>query len=495
MGFTTTASKRLILAGVIAGLFGSSVTPAFADMETLLDKLHEKGVLSDDDYQSMRTEARADRRSQALKEAKEEEKKQQPAPSSDRFKMSDAVKSMELYGDLRLRYEDRIAIAPNASELERQRWRYAFRLGVRGDVGSDFFYGLRLDTGTYGRSAWVSFADDNAAKEGKSSQSNKTNDGVAVGLAYLGWKPTSWLQVIGGRQPNPLYTTSMVWDPDIAPEGLSEKLSFNLTDNFNLFGGASQFVYQAFTSQGPAAATATENNNVGLRRPNLMLYAFEVGANYKLGPDSALKGAVNYYTYAGGLGTADYRSTFTGTGTAYAGNIGVNDLQVIEIPLELRFPVASLSGLVFGNFAKNTKGSDRATHAGFANFGGQDKAYQIGVSLGSQGIAQGASSGLTLGSSAKKGTWETRVYYQRIGQFALDPNMIDSDYFERTNTAGWFAAVGYSPADAIITTLRYGSARRANDSLPTGGFNDDSSGLAASIDKYKLMQFDVTLRF
>ena len=77
MGFTTTASKRLILATAIAGLFGTIATPALADMETLLDKLHEKGVLSDDDYQEMRTEARADRRAQALKEAKEEEKKQQ----------------------------------------------------------------------------------------------------------------------------------------------------------------------------------------------------------------------------------------------------------------------------------------------------------------------------------------------------------------------------------------------------------------------------------
>ena len=159
------------------------------------------------------------------------------------------------------------------------------------------------------------------------------NDGVNVGLAFLGWKPTSWLQVIGGRQPNPLYTTPMVWDPDITPEGLAEKLSFNLSDNFNLFGGASQFVYQGFASQGPGAATATTNSNVGLRRPNLMLYTFEAGGNYKLSPDSALKGAVNYYRYAGGLGTADYRSTFTGTGAAYAGNIGVNNLEVIEIPL------------------------------------------------------------------------------------------------------------------------------------------------------------------
>ena len=40
MGFTTTASKRLILATAIVGLFSTIATPALADMETLLDKLH-----------------------------------------------------------------------------------------------------------------------------------------------------------------------------------------------------------------------------------------------------------------------------------------------------------------------------------------------------------------------------------------------------------------------------------------------------------------------
>ena len=489
MGLTTTASKRLMLAAAIAGLFGAGTTPALADMETLLDKLHEKGVLSDDDYQEMRTEARADRRNQALKEAKEEEKQQQPAPDSARFKMNDAIKSMELYGDVRLRYEDRIATSPSDVNFDRQRWRYALRIGVRGDVGSDFFYGLRMDTGTYGRSAWVTFADDNANQGGKSAQANKTNDAVAVGLAYIGWKPTEWLQVIGGRQPNPLYTTPMVWDPDISPEGLTEKLSFKLTDNLTLTGTAGQFIYQTFS--GPS----TRNGDLGVGKQNLMLYAFEAGANYKLSEQSAARGAVNYYTYSGGQGSADFRSVFTGTGTAYAGNIGVNDLEIVEIPLEFRFPVGGLSGLVYGNFAKNLKGSDRATRAGFPSFGDQDKAMQVGLSLGSQGIAQGAAAGATYGSSAKKGTWETRLYWQRIDQFALDPNMIDSDFFERTNMEGWFWAIAYSPADAIITTFRYGNAKRANEELGTGGFNDDSSASAASLDKYKLMQFDVTFRF
>ena len=489
MGFTTAASKRLILATAIAGLFGASAVPAFADMENLLDKLHEKGVLSDDDYNQMRTETRAERRAQALKDASDEEKAQKTKETSgSTLKVPDALKSMELYGDLRLRYEDRIATSPTDVNFDRQRWRYALRVGVRGDVADNFFYGLRFDTGTYGRSAWVTFADDNVSGS-KSAQANKTNDAVAVGLAFVGWKPTSWLQVIGGRQPNPLYTTPMVWDSDITPEGLVEKFNFKLSDNFTAFATAGQFIYQDFSKP------STNNGSLSVGRQDLMLYVFEVGSTYKLAEESAFKGAINYYTYAGGQGAADFRSTFTGSGTAVVGNTGINDLEVVEIPLEFRFPVASYSGLVYGNFAKNLKGDDRATHAGFSNFSGQDKAYQVGFSLASQGIPQGAGTGAVYGHSAKKGTWEVRTYWQRIEQFALDPNMIDSDFFERTNIEGWFLAGAYSPADAIITTLRYGEAKRYNSSLGTGGFNDDSSGLADSINKYKLIQFDVTLRF
>src|SRR5882672_3228490 len=65
-------SRRLMIAAAMAA--GAASGPVSADMETLLDKLHEKGVLSDDDYQQMRTEARADRRAEALKNASDAEK-------------------------------------------------------------------------------------------------------------------------------------------------------------------------------------------------------------------------------------------------------------------------------------------------------------------------------------------------------------------------------------------------------------------------------------
>jgi putative porin len=501
MGLTTAASKRLILATAIAGLFGANATPAFADMENLLDKLHEKGVLSDDDYNQMRTETRAERRAEALKDASDAEKAQKTNETSgSALKVPDALKSMELYGDLRLRYESRIARAASDAAMseERQRWRYALRVGLRGDVSDNFFYGLRLDTGTYGRSAWVTMADDNiggSAVSSKASQSNKTNDAIAVGLAFIGWKPTDWAQVIAGRQSNPLYTTSMVWDPDITPEGLTEKFNFKLSDNATLFAVAGQYLYTQIGKRTGAWTGATLNSpNPGLgSSQSAMLYATEVGGAYKFSENTAAKAAVNLYKYRLTADDTVFNSDFQGTGGSI-NDLGIRNLQVVEIPMEVRFPMGSLSGLVFADYAWNTKGKERAAVSATPQFDGDNKALMLGLSLASSGVPQSANQGPALGSSAKKGTWEVRSYWQRTQQFALDQNMLDSDFFERTNTVGYYVAGAYSPANGIITTLRYGHAQLLNANMSTGGFNDDSSAVG-TINKYQIIQADLTLRF
>jgi phosphate-selective porin OprO and OprP len=67
--------KPLMMAAVVASLFGGLTLPAHsADMETLIEKLKEKGVLSEGDAEEMRTEARAVRRKEALRDAQAEEK-------------------------------------------------------------------------------------------------------------------------------------------------------------------------------------------------------------------------------------------------------------------------------------------------------------------------------------------------------------------------------------------------------------------------------------
>jgi len=506
MEVTATTPKRLILAAAVAGLFAMVATPAFADTETLLDKLHEKGVLSDEEYQEMRTEARADRRAQALKDAKEDEKKQQPPGDTGKVKISESIKSVELYGDLRLRYEDRMGqsnapsvgaasgtplVTPDA--FDRQRWRYALRLGIRGDASENFFYGLRLDTSTNPRSPWVTFGDDSLLGPGPSA---RNADGISVGQAFVGWRATDWLTIQAGKGPNLLMTSPMVWDPDISPEGLTERINYKVNDAFTAFATFGQWMYQDFNPDNTTASSP------GFNKQDLFMYAWEVGAQYKISDSSSLRGAVNYYTYSGGKNSG-FNATFTGQPTVTAnGNfnnpanqIGVNDLSVIEVPLEYKFPLSRYSAMLYGNIAKNLDGANRATHAGKSAYGDQDMAYQAGFSIGSPGLVYGPTQGPVYGTSAKKGTWEARTYVQRVEQYALDPNLLDSDFFEgRTNMQGYYLAFAYTPADALITTVRYGQGKWYNQALGTGGDNPDLAALNP-ITNWKLVQFDLTLRF
>ena len=162
MGYTSTASKRFILATAVAGLFGTAATPALADMETLLDKLHEKGVLSDDDYQQMRTEARADRRAQALKEANESDKAAKKSDSAateltGRFKdgfsweSGDKENSIAVTGRIHADYRqfDVNSIggspaAPNANSASTFDVRRAY-IGLQGKIAGDWTFDVTAD--------------------------------------------------------------------------------------------------------------------------------------------------------------------------------------------------------------------------------------------------------------------------------------------------------------------------------------------------------------
>src|SRR5207248_11205005 len=112
--------------------------------------------------------------------------------SASKWKIDQAIKSIGLFGDLRFRYEYRAAenvpgSGGTGSSYVRERFRYAARFGVRGDLFDDFYYGLRLETSSNPRSPWVTFGDDTAT-----TPSAKTSDGINIGQVYLGWKPTDW---------------------------------------------------------------------------------------------------------------------------------------------------------------------------------------------------------------------------------------------------------------------------------------------------------------
>ncbi len=152
------------------------------------------------------------------------------------------------------------------------------------------------------------------------------------------------------------------------------------------------------------------------------------------------------------------------------------------MPFEFDFKVHHLDARVFGDFAYNLEGNDRAkaaaagysawlasqatpaTISGFSAQKNEDKAYQIGVAIGNEG-----------GWDAHvRHPWEFKTYWQHTEQYSLDPNIIDSDIFEgRENTEGINVQLAYGFMHNVIGSVRYGHARASTkNSAPAAATRD-----------------------
>ena len=147
--------KRLILAAAVAAVCAGLAAPAQADMETLLEKLRAKGVLSEEEYQEMRTDVRAERREAALKKAQDEEKATKkaeaaPAELTGRFKdgftweSGDKENSISLSGRIHADYRTFDVDSTNANAANTFDVRRAY-IGVQGKISGDWSFDVTAD--------------------------------------------------------------------------------------------------------------------------------------------------------------------------------------------------------------------------------------------------------------------------------------------------------------------------------------------------------------
>src|SRR5438309_4886480 len=228
-------------------IFGGMAARA-QDAGALLDLLVKKKIISDQEAEEVRAELT----------------KSTAETAAGKWKLSTPINEIELYGDARIRYESRggesgspNGIDPAHNIYLRNRERYRLRIGLRGTLADDWFFGIRLETSTNPRSTNVTFGDD-AGPFGKAS------DSINVGQAYIGYKGFKDITLVAGKMPNPFVNTLMVWDGDINPEGVAEqwKHTFNLS-----FGGGSAATEAASygkDGKNVAAAVTTEPTKMTL---------------------------------------------------------------------------------------------------------------------------------------------------------------------------------------------------------------------------------------
>ncbi len=472
------------------------------------------------------------------------------------------IKNMQLFGDVRLRYESRTAEDPKNHKIELNRLRFALRLGLRGDASDNFYYGLRLETSQNPRSPWVTMGTQSGTGTPYQGPFGKSSSGLSLGQVYLGWHWEDYIDITMGAMPNLLYTTPMVWDNDLNPVGAFERLKYTIgqADFFATFG---QFLYQDTNPTDTANGYFNFLPGTGTQNGELpFMLAWQGGFNYHITPAVNLKVAPVLYQYLGlqdegtpkfGVSGPDFFGTFVGQGQTvgpyngvttpayynlyynpgapsnitgfdgfFSNETGLNDLFVLDVPGEFNFKVDGINVRFFGDYAYNFDGEQRAQAAykvseqakasegywgnaytlGAAPFQFISSpqthdvhAYQFGVGIGSRDLDYGPEQGLVYGTSSTKHGWEIRTYWQHVEQYALDPNLVDSDFFEgRENLQGVYVAFSYALSENFLATVRYGNASRINSKLGTAGSNQDIPQMNP-IDHYQLFQADATLRF
>lgn len=445
---------------IMAGQF------ALADSTTdIVDALVSKGVLTEEEGKLITKGAKS-------------QKEAQDKAIKGKLSISGAFDNASLYGDIRVRHETRWSTAQNSPLIDytRNRERYKITFGVKTETGN-WYSDLAFAMGSTGRSDNATIGS--APSVSSAAWSNPTNGDnnkeiLYVKRAMVGWKATDWLTLEAGRMANPFYTTEMVWDKDLTMEGADAKFNFKAGDaKIFVTGAAIQYKGDSKIYSGTGAGADTFTNEVVIG---------QVGIESPLTADLSGKAAVTYYKYGNVAG--NFAPTFSGA-AALGGNVtGTNNLEIFEIPAELNYKFSSKYGVkLFGDFAYNADADQRRTLAGYdaQKQSGDDRAYMLGLELKSQ-----------EGKKEVAGDWVIKGWWQATGMFALDPNAVDSDFFDsKINMKGGIFKGQYAIADNVFFNTAYGHGSKYGNGQTAGVGGDTSYNLK----NYDLLQLDLTYKF
>ncbi|MBD3246223.1 MAG: hypothetical protein GF333_04360 [Candidatus Omnitrophica bacterium] len=198
--------RKLFLGAVCAVLCAGLAQPLFAgEIDILVQKLVEKGVLTYGEAQQIMTETKEELRTKMAK--------------GEMDTLPSWVQNLKLKGDLRLRYqwEDK-----TGSE-DRHRGRLRFRLGMQSKVNDKITVAAGLATG-----------GSDPRSTNQTLQNTFDTPDIRLDYAYAQYAVTPWLTVKGGKISSIkkliFRPSDLLWDSDINPEGLSAQMNYTLAD-------------------------------------------------------------------------------------------------------------------------------------------------------------------------------------------------------------------------------------------------------------------------
>lgn len=357
---------------------------------------------------------------------------------------------IKISGDLRLRHDTQWCEEKNgAVDYARNRERFRLRIGMDSNITDNTKVGIRLASGNGEQNTTNQSADEHS--RGK---------GIFIDLAYADWKASDMLTIQGGKHKNPLFTSSLIWDPDVNPEGISESLRFNIADSVNLFANLGQWFIEELNLKDSDSD------------PTLLLYQF--GSEIKPGDRMKLELAVTYYDFLNmdqiNTGGLDDDETFIGYNHGHSQQMVfdedgklLNEFKCLELGLKVDFKGLPVPVSLFGSYIANlesdisklmTKGIDPgdSNPNDLAAYGTEDRdtGWQIGFSMGKK---------------KDKGDWAMKYFYQELEDYAFPAVFVDSDFHGGgTNNKGHYIQGSYMFTDNIQGAATGFITQRENES-------------------------------
>ena len=406
------------------------------------------------------------------KEMKEEIKKEVMAKlnfkAGERLGLPDWIDRMQWEGDLRLRYQNDRFPDGNPSRVnfnnanntdlantteDRNRTRIRARFGAKLKINDWLTGGLRMTTGPLNDPI-----SPNQTQEAASAK-------YAIGLdrAYLNAQITPTVNIVGGRFANPWFSTDLVWDPDLAFDGVAASYAPIINDSWS-----------GFATIGAFPLDEIEGSDIN-KAKSKWLYGSQAGIQWKSSNRSTVKLGVALYEFDNIEGQSNdinvgLNAPFNATVPAYRtkGNstFDINGGQVAggeRYALTSKFRELNVTGQVdlatfdpvhivlTGDYVKNIgfKDSEIGNRTGLLAAVRPDKqvdAYQLKLTVG-------------MPNTFKANDWQAFAAYKRLEADSVVDAYTDSNFhLGGTNSKGWILGGSYGIDKNTWLTARWFSA-------------------------------------
>ena len=344
---------------------------------------------------------------------------------------------------------------------------------------------------------------------------------------------------MGGKQANPFYTTDLVWDGDINPDGFVEKIdllkAFNsLTCSPGDVRSESRYGLSLVAGQFVFADNAEDSVGTDYKT-DAWLFNTQLIGSVKVTPDVKVTLAPGFMTYTSGNTTAlNNETAFMTTNSAgtavltqyqYSANsklqplhtqAATRDLSIVTLPGDVSFKLCGLKTKFLWDFAYNTQGTARVEQI----YGLQDIQIPVknakGVVTGyknTHGAVNGSTlvsdtrvaghssrddiawlAGVQVGENKKKGDWSVMANFRQTGLGAVDPNLNDSDFaLGQLNMQGVKTGAAYNFTDFCVGAITYYNAWNLRNDLVGG--QATAGQKIASMNAVQIVQVDLNVKF